>query len=67
VHPTDQVSGLFRAPKSRNGWKRRFDRAGRVPEQGLVTAMKSRFTRIIVTLSTVAMIAVAGGASLRVF
>jgi hypothetical protein len=65
----------FRAPQSAEA-ARRNERGTRVRKglgpfrKGLVvevSSMKARITRIILTLSSVAMIALAGGASLRGF
>jgi hypothetical protein len=69
VQPTDQESGRFscsprgaRAAKEERAWLRFPSlRAGRP------VLMKARFMRIAMTLSSVGLIALAGGASLRGF
>jgi hypothetical protein len=68
VQPTDHKSGRFScSPKNAEAAKE--DRAWhRFPQSraGKHT-MKARIMRIVITLSSVAMIALAGGASLRGF
>jgi hypothetical protein len=69
VQPTDQESGRFscsprdaRAVKEERAWLRIApSRAGRF------TQMKARFMRIAMTLTSVGLIALAGGASLKGF
>ena len=67
MQPTDQESGRFSCSLDHEGREGGIERGTRV-RQGLVvevTAMKARVTRILIALSSVAMIALAGGASLR--
>lgn len=69
MQPTDPTSlVVFAFREEREGYRRRIDRGTRV-RQGLVVRlpMKARIVRIMITLSSVAMIALAGGASLRGF
>jgi len=56
----------FRAPQSMEA-ARRNERGTRSGTEGLVVVetMRARLTGIIVTLSSVAMIAIAGGAALK--
>ena len=68
MQPTDpQVRSVFAFFGARGPLKE-AQRVRRYGHQGLVgPTMKARLLRIMVTLSSIAMIAAAGGASLRVF
>jgi preprotein translocase subunit SecF len=70
VQPTDPQSLVgFRVLSRTREPRRRNERGTRVRQALVVgvTTMKARFMRIVLTLSSVAMIALAGGASLRGF
>ena len=56
----------FRAPQSTEA-ARRNERGARSGDEGLVVVdtMRARFTEIILTLSSVLMIAIAGGAAIK--
>ena len=67
VHPTDQESGSLVVPGARGPEEEvRSCRPSPTTKAGK-TAMRARITRVLITVSTVAMIAMAGGASLRGF
>ena len=75
MQPTDHESGRFSCSAEREGrkeeraWHLSPQRAGTFPQRAGRSrySMKARITRIVMTLSSVAMIALAGGASLRGF
>ena len=69
MQPTDpRVWSVFVFPRTRRP-RRRIERGTRNGQQGLVEdlQMKAKISRVMVALASVAMIALAGGASLRGF
>jgi hypothetical protein len=67
VQPTDQVSGRFSCFPTRHGDREEDERAAGQQPQGLVAmqTVKFQFFRLVMTLSAIAALAIAGGASLK--